>query len=52
MLDHYVLKKNRLLQVLARAADFATSKGNNPAASLLKESAERLTREMFTPVSF
>lgn len=50
MLDHYVLKKKRLLQVLARAADFATSKGNNPAASLLKESAERLTRETFTLV--
>ncbi|MDF9409446.1 dynamin family protein [Pelotomaculum isophthalicicum JI] len=50
MLDHYVLKKNSLLQILAEAVDFAAKKGNSPAASLLKESADKLSRETFTLV--
>ncbi|OPY59208.1 MAG: Bacterial dynamin-like protein [Pelotomaculum sp. PtaU1.Bin035] len=50
VLDHYALKKNSLLQVLSGVVDFAARKGNSLAASLLKESAERLARETFTLV--
>lgn len=50
MLDHYLIKKNALLQVLAKVSEFAEKKGNSPAASLLRESGERLVLEQFTLV--
>lgn len=45
-----MLKKNNLLQIIEKTAGFAARKGNNPAASLLKESMDRLDRETFTLV--
>jgi GTPase SAR1 family protein len=50
MLDHYVQKKNNLMQIIEKTAGFAARKGNNPAVSLLKESMDRLDRETFTLV--
>lgn len=50
MLDHYLAKKSALLQVLAKVSEFAEKKGNSPAASLLRESGERLVLEQFTLV--
>lgn len=50
MLDHYTFHKNSLLRVLSELIYFAKKKQNKLAASLLKETEERLIQETFTLV--